>query len=205
MIISSFGLHTASGVPFLVQGGEAQNLISPDLRSPFQLHITPKRARCPHQINLSSYVDPPEWVHDPLAAAFLPTPAEPGEKVKLIFDPDQLIEGLLVHLQRLSSPTGALVRPIWGRVPKELRYAYQLTNITPLVFIGACLADTRTVTEHMNYAATYQRRVVVFARERIPLFAKQVDLVETDLTPAIGRDPLEAIGSGALRRIMDAG
>lgn len=197
MIISSFGLHEAAGIPFLVQGSGAQNLISPDLRSPFQLHITPKRTRCPHQVDLASYVEAPDWVSDPLAQAFLPVPGCGAQIVRGH-------EDLITPLQRLSSATGPLAWPIWGRKPHELRYLYALTNLSPIVLLGAEVRHTAVVVEHINYAQTYGRRLLVFARQGIPLSAG-VDWIDTDLTPAVAGEPLEAIGSGVLRRVMHAG
>lgn len=203
MIVSSYGLHWAPGdVPFLVQPLGSQNLISPSLECPFVPHIRPKRLRCPHNIDLSTTAEA-DWISDPLAAAFLPIPRQPGEPAKAILDPDGKLEPLLAQLSRLCSATEPLMRPLWWRTPNESLALYTVTNITPLVWTGAELRVGRDALRHEQLGRAGNRRVLLVCRERLPLFDGW-EWITSDLND-IRMEPLEAIGAGALRRYMVEG
>ena len=204
MIVSHYGLHWApGGVAFLVQPLGSQNLISPELACPFVPHIRPKRLRCPHQINLADHCAAPAWLEDPLAQAFLPTPRAVGEKAKVILDPANRIEGMLVQLSRLSSACEPITRPLWWRTPNETQALYTVTNLTPLVWIAGTQQFARYAARHIELGQAFGRRVLIVARERMGL-VDDCEWIETSLGDVSG-EPLEAIGSGVLRSIMNHG
>ena len=77
MIVNRYGLHVAPGnIPFLIQQNRAVNLISPDLRSPFELHIRPKGCGCPHNIDLMQETELPDWIDHPLVQRPQPGPRQ---------------------------------------------------------------------------------------------------------------------------------
>ena len=197
MIVSRFGLHTAGGIPFLLQKNGFQNLISPELRAPFEAMIKPRNALCQHEINLSSTTPAPDWIDEPLAQVFHPVP---GSFVKIIVDPDGTLGPKLETLARLSSPTETLIRPIWWRQAMKLAPLYQLTNIGPLVWTAATVGRTREIERHVELAAANGRRVLIVAESRIPIF-QGVEWIEPFDFPIDA--PFEAIGAGLLRRHME--
>lgn len=202
MIVSHYGLHWApGGVAFLVQPLSSQNLISPDLASPFVPHIRPKRLRCPHQINLADYTEAPAWIEDPLAEIFLPVPRNPGEKAKIILDRDQRVESMLYQLSRLSSACEAITRPIWWRVPRETQALYTVSNLSPLVWMAGTQQFAAYAARHIELGQSFGRRVLIVARERMGL-VDDCEWIETGLGDISG-EPLEAIGAGVLRKIMN--
>lgn len=203
MIVSRYGLHQAAGIPFLLQTTGGSNLISKDLKCPIQVQVTPRRTLCPHQIDLDTFVEAPEWVQDPLAQAFLPVPRRPDEKVMVVVDPDGTQERLAFHLARLCSPTMGLAHPLWGRLPSEMEKWYRVTDISPVVLIGAEMQHTTLVRKHVALARATNRRTVILSKERLPLYG-EVEWINSKLSLTdIDGQPLEAIGSGALREAMD--
>lgn len=204
MIISCYGVHWAPGdVPFLVQALSSQNLISPNLPSPFMTNIVPRRQRCPHQIDLSTTAPAPDWLSDPLAKALLPIPRGPGETAKAILDPDRRYERLITQLQRLSSPTETLVRTLWWRLIGDLRGVYAVSNLSPLIWIGVEWQHTEEAVKHVREAEAAMRHVLFVAPQKVPLFAG-VEWIETQLGD-VSNEPLEAIGAGVLRQHMENG
>lgn len=202
MIVSRYGVHWAPGsVAFLLQPLGSQNLISPDLQSPFTPHIRPKRLRCPHQINLADHSPAPAWIEDPLAQVFLPTPREPGERAKVILDPENRVEAMLLQLSRLSSACEPITRPLWWRTPNETQALYGVTNLSPLVWIAGTQQFCRYAARHIELGQGFGRRVLIVARERMGL-VDDCDWIETRLGDISG-EPLEAIGSGILRDYMN--
>lgn len=200
MIVSHYGLHTAGGIPFLVQPNGGQNLISPSLQSPFRPVIRPRTARCPHDIKLGQQAAVPLWADEPLAQAFWPTPVKAGEPARLLYAPDADVLETLNQLARLASPTGSLVQPIWWRPPKEIAHVYGLTNLGPLVWTSANAENFGHVRRHIELAQAYQRRIVIVATARLPLF-EGVEKVETFTLPS--EEPLETIGATLLRQHME--
>ena len=159
--------------------------------------------RCPHQIDLETYLPAPDWITDPLAAVCIPVPRQPGEKIKVLYDPDGHVEGLLRHLSRLSTPTQSLHRPIWWRTPPLVQREYLCTNISPVIWSSASINHCGYVDQHLGLAEAFNRRVLIVARDRLPLF-NEVEWITTDLKEAdISSYPLEAIGAGLLRQYMD--
>lgn len=153
---------------------------------------------CPHEIDLTN-VAQADWIEDPLAQAFLPTPRSVDEKPRLIFDPDRKLDRLLLQLQRLSSPTEPVLRPIWWREPGQMTPVYGLTNVTPMIFIGAMSARTQETMRQIELARAYNRRILVVCLDRLPIF--DCDWIHTELTD-VSAEPLEAIGAGVLREYM---
>ena len=204
MIVHSFGLHVASGIPFLLQANGATNLISADLKSPFQLHITPKRTRCPNEIDLSTYVEAPEWINDPLASAYLPLPlTSQRSRAKIILDPDQKYAGMHAQLVRLLSATGPIGTPLWANNFTD-RNLYVGSNLGPVVFFGVDNSCSKFVFNHLKFSIIYDRSLLFYTREPIPVFPPDVEWIKSSLNPSDLLDqPLEAIGSGILRRYMD--
>jgi hypothetical protein len=203
MIISCYGVHWAPGdIPFLVQALGSQNLISPDLESPFTTNIWPRRQRCPHQIDLTITAEA-DWIADPLAQALLPVPRLPGEKAKAIVDPDRRLERLLMQLQRMSTPTEPLLRPIYWRLAREMRGLYAVSNLSPLIWFGAELQHTNEVMKHILEAEGASRHILIVCQTELPVYMG-VDWIKTELTD-VGSEPLEAIGAGVLRKNMEAG
>jgi hypothetical protein len=201
MIVTRYGLHWApGGIPFLVQSAGSQNLIARELESPFVVNVRPRRLQCPHAIDLSNHVPSPTWLQDPLAQAFVPTPAGGGEKVRLILDPDQKLSQLLLQLERLCSPVECQMRPIWFKEAQRETPRYGLTNLGPMVFLGATQAGMKDVFRHIELSQVTARRVLIVARDRLPVF-DGVEWIETGLSDVSG-EPLEAIGAGALREHM---
>lgn len=196
MIVSRFGLHTAGGIPFLLQKHGFQNLISPELRAPFDVQIKPRNALCQHAINLSQTVEAPDWVWQPLARVFHPTP---GFSAKIVIDPDGTLGPRLEALARLASPTETLIRPIWWRQAMKLAPLYQLTNLGPLVWTAATVGRTHEIERHVELAAANGRRVLIVAESHIPIF-QGVEWIEPFDFPTDA--PFEAIGAGLLRRHM---
>lgn len=201
MIVTRYGLHWApGGIAFLVQPQGSQNLISPKLESPFVPHIRPKRLRCPHNFDLTTFVDAPDWINDPLAHAFLPTPKRVGEKARVFHDPDGRYEKLLQDLQRLSSPVEPLARPIWYRPPNESMSRYAVTNLTPMVWTSTEMVHCKHAIHHIGAGEAMQRRVLIVTKELLPIY--DGEWIKTELTDISG-EPLEAIGAGLIRKEMD--
>lgn len=200
MIISRFGLHDAAGIPFLIQQRGSQNLISPELRAPFQLNIRPRNARCPHDINLDRTLDDlPSWLDEPLAQALVPTPRSAGP-TPMIYDPDGLAHGVIDTLCRMSSPVDSLMRPIWWQQARSRAPAYELTNITPLVWTAGDATRTDEIERHIELARVYGRRILVVCTGRVPIFSG-IEWIEPFNLP--DDQPLEAIGATLLRRHME--
>jgi hypothetical protein len=205
MMVSCYGVHWApGGIPFLLQPTRSQNLISPRLDSPFVTHIRPKRLRCPHDIDLGTTAEPPDWIQDPLAQAFLPTPRAPDEKPVMVLDPEGRLDGLVMQLSRLCSATEPLMRPLWWKAVHEVRHLYGVSNITPMVWIRAAVSQCDFVFKHLDLGQAHNRRIVIICRDRLPIHANEATLITTELTD-VSREPLEAIGAGALRSYMSAG
>ena len=206
MIVGRYGIHIAPGdIPFLLQPEGAQNLISPELRFPFQPHIRPKTLRCPHSIMLSDGigVEIPPWAEDPLLRTFLPIPRAPGDKTILVHDPDGLFASQVTALVRLSSPTGSPVWPTWARRPDEMSHLYGVTNLSPMIFTSAEVTHTRHVDQHIALAAAQQRQLVVICREKLPIYDGGVAWVAAPTALPLD-EPLEAIGAAALRKYMQS-
>lgn len=196
MRVSHFGVHWApGGIPFLVQSIGAQNLISTELPSPFVVSVKPRTLHCPHAIDLTQQAKA-EWVSDPLAQALLPIP---GRSVSMLYDPTGKHERLLQTLQRLSTATEPLMRPLWWRTPQQMTPIYGVTNISPIIFFGGEASRFLDVMRHRDLALTFNRRVVISLRDRIPLAG--VDWIETELTD-VSSEPLEALGATALREYL---
>ncbi|MGH6955628.1 MAG: hypothetical protein ACREEW_03065 [Caulobacteraceae bacterium] len=203
MIVSCFGVHWAAGdIPFLLQAIRTQNLISPELESPFITNIRPRRQRCPHQIDLDIAAPAPEWLSDPLAQAFLPVPRHPGELAKGIVDPTRKLERTMVALQRLSTPTETLVRPIWFRTITEMRGVYAVSNLSPLIWIGIEWAHAQEALRHVLEAEAFQRHILLVGNQQMPI--PGVEWIETELGD-VSDEPLEAIGAGVVQRYMENG
>ncbi|AKU43601.1 hypothetical protein CPT_Seuss75 [Caulobacter phage Seuss] len=196
MIVSRYGLHIAEGIPFLLQRSGAINLISPDLPCPFQAHIRPRNERCPHDFNLNAVDPAPAWVSEPLVQAFLPTP---GTSAVWVYDPDNKLGPTIAALRRLSSPTYDSTTAIWMKATEWVKKLYEVTNLGPMVFTSAEVNHTEAVNRHAAVARACNRRLVVIARERMPLFdMKRVEPFDLDLS-----QPFERIGAGLLRSYME--
>lgn len=198
MIVSRYGLHVAEGIPFLLQRSAAINLISPDLPCPFEPHIRPRNERCPHNFTLSQ-VDPrPTWADEPLARAMSPTP---GHSAVWVYDPDDLVGPTVAALRRLSNPTYDNTQAVWMKEPEWARKLYEVTNLGPLVFTSAEVQYTRQVHKHIAFARAARRRLVIIAREQMPLFRgdgiERIEAFDLDLS-----QPFERIGAGLLRQYM---
>jgi hypothetical protein len=202
MIVSRYGLHIASGdIPFLVQPSGSTNLISPDLRCPFEPQVVPRRSRCPHAINLADGIDVtiPSWVDEPLAQMFLPTPCRHNAPALLLYDPNGDALQLIRSLERLVSPVEPHTRPIWWKTPKDLRYLYGLTNLGPMVWTSTEMRYTQDADKHIDLGRAFERKVLLVATERMPLFTNIAPVSTFTLPPD---EPLEAIGAACLRRYM---
>lgn len=197
MIVTRYGVHWApGGIPFLVQSEGAQNLISRTLESPFVVNVRPRRIQCPHSIDLTQSAQA-DWLQDPLAAVFLPTPHTGGKPAQMILNPP---DQLLLQLQRLYSPTLPMLRPIWFTENARETANYAVTNLGPMVFLGATLATMRFVYRQIELGRTNNRRVLIVARERLPVFGDG-EWISTELKD-VSREPLEALGAGALKDHM---
>jgi hypothetical protein len=200
VIINCFGLHWAPGhVPFLVQPEGVTNLISPDLGNPFTLNLPGRGLKCPHWIDLERHAPAPDWLEDPLAQMFLPVPRGEGEKIKIILDRDDSLSPIINRLARLSSPIEPIIQPVWWRDAFTLRKRYQTTNLTPLVWTGVEASHTG-VLDHMDMARVFNRRMLIVAREPLPIY-HHVEVIQTAMKEVPVGD-LEAVGTGALRRHM---
>lgn len=200
MIIDRFGLHVAPGdIAFLVQPRGTVNLISPQLYSPFQLQIRPRTLRCPHDIDLNQQVDLPDWVDHPLARIFHPTPRQPGEKAGLLHDPNGEALPLIERLCRLSSPTHSLINAIWWAKASARRQQYGVTNLGPLVWTAVEMNHVRQAEAHIAQAEATGRRILLVARQQLPIFHVVERLEPFDLPHG---EPMEAIGATLLRRYM---
>ena len=196
MNVKRYGLHWAPGdIAFLVQAGGGVNVFSSDLPSPFSIA---NRIRCPHAIDLDAVVEPPAWVDHPTAAYFMPTPRRPGEKPRLLYDPDGTYEAQINALKRLSSPTITTHWPIWA----PTRAVWNTTNLGPLVWGGVEIQHTRAVWQQIDLGNTHNRRLVFISRNRIPLLGLAEPLVMEGL-PDLSLEPMEAIGAGQLRLHME--
>jgi hypothetical protein len=204
MIVGRYGIHIAPGnIPFLLQPDGAQNLISPELRFPFQPHIRPKTLRCPHGINLDAGVgvEIPAWTDEPFIRAFLPIPRQEADRALLVHDPEGGLTRAAETLTRLSSATGWIVKPAWMQRPDEMRHVYGVTNLSPMVFTSAEINHTKAIDWHVQIAAATQRQLVVLCKERVPIFGHAVEWIQAPTELPLD-EPLEAIGAAALRRWM---
>lgn len=202
MIISQYGLHWAQGdIAFLVQAKGAVNLISDNLASPFTVNTVPRRAKCPHLIDLDAVVDPPAWASHPAAAYFMPVPRTSGEKPRLLHDPEGRHEAQLKALVRLCSPIIPVTRPTWFGAGMNKEEPYRVTNLGPLIWVGAETGQTPVLRRQMGLGLAYNRRVVFVSVERIPLFG-EVEALNLDDLPDLSQEPMEAIGAGVLRKFM---
>lgn len=203
MIINQYGLHWASGeIAFLVQQSGTTNMISPELGSPFKLKVK-KTAVCPHQIDINQYVPLPEWTSDPLVDALAPRNKRRGEKHKVILDPTGDITLIVQDLTRLNSPTQSLLMPIWFRMLDGIRHTYAISNLSPMILISVGMAHMPELHRHVHLAEAFDRRLLIVARERLPLF-QNFEWITTKLTD-VRNEPLEAIGSAWLRKEMSNG
>lgn len=204
MIVSRFGLHAApGGIAFLVQATGAQNLISPSLRFPYSVHIQPRTQRCPHQIDLNAGVgvDLPEWTADPLLRAFLPLPTPDGAPTLVVLDPEDRFRHAAPQLARMSSPTGPIAQPAWMKISVELKNSYRVSNLSPVILTSTEANGAADVLRHIDLAKANQRQLIVFAREKLPLFSTDIAWVEPPKYLPVD-EPLEAIGAAALRKHM---
>lgn len=199
MIVNRFGLHVAPGnIPFLVQQHRAVNLISPDLRSPFELHIRPRGCACPHNIDLMVEADLPDWIDDPLVRRFLPIPRPSGERPVWVYDPDNKHDAKLDALCRLSTPVTGVKLPLWWRATNRDTYPHHRTNLGPIVWTGATMRQTPFVEKQTQLALAHDRRAIFVGQERLPVDLDRVEMPDIDLSL-----PFEAIGATALRRHME--
>lgn len=194
MIASHYGLHVSGGIPFLLQKMRPQNLVSPNLYSPFELRVKPRYLPCPHEVTLapSDEIDLP-----PLARAFLPLPR--GEKAKAVwvYDPDQSLD--LETLCRLYSPAVQVPRPIWWREAGQMQRLYTVTNLGPVIWTGAGIHHTDKANHHIELGVALNRQVVIVSTDRLPLFDNVEQVDHCSLDPTL---PLEHIGAGYLHRHM---
>ena len=196
MRVDHFGVHWApGGIPFLLQGSGAQNLISRDLQAPFEVRVRPRTLSCPHEIDLQLEAEA-EWVSDPLAQAMMPLP---GHRVFVLHDVERKWDRTLQHLQRLSSATTALMRPVWWRSPQDATPIYALTNITPIVFFGVTVNQVMDLNRNLDLARTFNRTILISTQTRLPLLGAQ--WIETNLGD-VSQEPLEALGATALREYL---
>lgn len=195
MIASRFGIHVAGGIPFLLQKNNTQNLISPELYSPFTMQIKPRNAACPHNIDLTQAVDDiPDWVDHPFVKLFWPTRGTAG--AKLIMNPDL---ALLARLSRLTSPGETIERPIWWKSANRTSTFYTLTDIGPTIWTAADVHQTPEIERHIEAGLVYQRQVIIACTGRVPVFTN-VEWVEPCEVPTDA--PFEQIGAAILRRHM---
>lgn len=197
MIVGRFGLHWAAGVPFLVQSNNVQNLISPDLGSPFTVEVSPRGARCPHAIDLA-VAERASWIQDPLAQAFLPLPRG-DRRPQLILDRKGELGPLLMQLCRLLTPVGDVLRPIWWKDAYKYTPTYGMTNLGPIVLLGGDASRGRDIYRHLELGQSHNRHVLIIMRERVPVL--DGEWITTELAD-VGAEPLEGIGAGALKEYM---
>lgn len=197
MIVGRYGIHVAEGIPFLLQRSAAINLISPALKCPFEPHIRPKNERCPHNFDLGQTAPRPDWMDHPLAAGCSPTP---GYSAVWVYDPDDKMKPTIQALRRMSNPTFDHTLSIWMQDARAFNAAYAVTNVGPMIFTSVEVNHTRSVHNHLNFARSHNRKLVVVARERLPLFneIQRVEPLILDLD-----QPFERIGAGLLRQHME--
>lgn len=203
MIVSNYGLHNGGGIWFLHQQGKhVQNLISPNLPSPFEVRVQPRLAQCPHAINLSQTLDDlPSWLDEPLAQVMVPLPRRDADTAKLMHDPDGSLTARVAALCRLSTPTYSLLKPIWWQAPRARTELYRVSNLAPVVLTGARISDTANIEAHIEMARIYGRRLLILCQDRVPVF----DFIEWINPFDVPEDaPFEAIGATAVRRFMEA-
>ena len=162
-IVTRFGVHTAGGIPFLLQGGDVYNLISPSLPCPFRPEL-PRRAVCPHQFRMEHQVEP--TMDSEFFKAFTPY----GSGVTWIHDPTDRYREDIRRLMRLSCPTQDTATAIWTKGADRMRPIYHNTNLGVVVVTGAEIQHAIDADRHINEARAAGRRLVIVARDRLPLF-----------------------------------
>jgi hypothetical protein len=204
MIVNSYGLHWVGGVPFLLQGGGATNLISPELGNPFTLKLPLSKVSCPHNIRLDAAASAlPDWLEDPLVQALLPLPGPRGGVIKLMLDPHDRYATIVEGLVKLASPIEPPIQPVWWNSSFSHRRRYMATNLGALVWTGVEARSIDRVIEHCDMTRVFHRTTLIVAREELPIY-RSVEKIQTGLTRLPDGD-LEAIGAGALRRLMSNG
>lgn len=196
MRVDRFGIHWAPGnIPFLEQSSGSQNPVSQKLESPFQVVVQPRTLICPHEIDLSQDEEV-EWISDPLAQAMLPLP---GFKQFVILDTDGRYARQIQVLQRLSTNSQPLLRPIWWRPPQTVTHVHSVTNISPVIFFDLTINDHRSIKFHMDLCRQHERTAIFCMAEDIPIAG--VPRIHSDLGDVSG-EHLEAIGATALRKYL---
>lgn len=194
MIVGRYGIHVAPGpIPFLLQRSSAFNLVSTQLRSPFEPHIRPRNTRCPHDFDLTQTDD--SWVpSSDFEKAFLPY----GKGAVWIHDPTGVYKPTVRQLIRLSNPTQDVDHVVWLKGPEWMRPIYQVSNLGVIVVTGAEVTHTDAVQKHIAFAEASDRRLVIVSKERLPLF--DIPRVEPH---DVEERPYEQLGAGLIRRYME--
>lgn len=196
MRVDRFGVHWApGGIPFLMQASGAQNLISRDLPAPFEVRVRPRTLSCPHEIDLTSEAKA-DWTSDPLAQAMMPVP---GFRIFMLHDPTGALDKTLQTLQRLSSATQPLMRPLWWKTPQDMTPLFGVTNLSPIVFFNASLDQAPLFTRNVDLARSYERTILCSTRQRFPTLG--ATWIETELGD-VSKEPLEALGATTLKAYM---
>ncbi|HQT78614.1 MAG TPA: hypothetical protein PLD10_16290 [Rhodopila sp.] len=217
--VTRYGVHWASGkIAYLHQGRGARNAIGLDLPSPFHVR-TLRRWVCNHVIGLNTLNRAKSHfltfesllAKNSLVRFFLPLPKDADRDTQGgagVFA-TRSVEDDLVHLTLLMKMSSPVKLPLfWARMTsaKTILEELEMTDVQPLVLAGVEPEHTRMAVDLLRAARNLPRRLLVVARNDVPINAPQLtgeDFFlrdETDLAVL----PWENLGSQVLKAYMRA-
>jgi hypothetical protein len=203
--VTHYGLHRAPGnVAFLLQGNGATNALNLQLDCPFEVTLSRKTLRCPHNIILPRK-EPEEWIEfrdfllkDPLVHRMLPRPRTIEKPAFIVLD-DKLI---LSQLIRLSSYTRSPILPVWACSPAKITHEMRVTNVQTMVFTDVQNNNRRDFQRLLELAILAPRHTV-FVGEPDFIPPPDVERITTNVVlGTLERLPLEQLGAWYLKQEM---
>jgi hypothetical protein len=213
--VSHYGVHWTpeDNIAYLHQGRAATNAVGLKEKTPFYVQLPRRRKPCNHQIALHQPVpDRTHWatfcalMKDQLVQAMLPVP-NPIQRMVTYFNNTSEIDHHLAILSRLSSPIQSIIHHLWiMNNINEIADELQMTNVQPLVLIGAKPEHTELLRKIAEIAVLMPRRLIIGGTGAHMILPKNF-VVNTTTIEAFSVDdltvlPFEQLGATVLRRHM---
>lgn len=213
-LLPHFGIHQdVDGFRHLFQDLCPEGFNYVGLKGQSGMSVRKLTERCPHAIvpslglrNLPSR----HWerfltlIDDPLVQAMLPIPEDNGAVFLEQTGEGSMLMNALSCLERMSTPMYRSILPFWATNQRELKKYLRISNIHPVVLIGAELGDSARILKYLELAQSYPRKLIIVGSRDIAL-PSDVPRIETGLLKKISLAelislPMEHIGGEIIKR-----
>lgn len=210
MTVTHYGLHwDMNGVAYLHQGRSSYNFLGLRQRSPFL--VKPHKSQpCNHMINPAAPIpDPVHWrgflkiASDPVMQAMFPIPKQSDDAVIYINDAAGALTTKLILLGKMTTPIQHLVRPLQMVKPQWVRDQLEITNVQPLVLVGANAKQQKLINDLVSLNQFSPRRLILVGNPDVVcgsgLSRSTTGLFDQDVED-LANLPFDLIGAMLLRR-----